>query len=107
MRTVAELRPPRLYSVLSTTIGSLPCMITLPARISWASFMSSVPLEGPPWTTAPVIRTWGEKPPILAFRLDESDQPRGEVCLCPERVAPAQALCGPGGMQDRVAREPR
>ena len=34
MRTVAELRPPRLYSVLRTTIGSLPCMITLPARIS-------------------------------------------------------------------------
>ncbi|MNO03674.1 hypothetical protein D3C81_2244460 [compost metagenome] len=34
MRTVALLRPPRLYSVLRTTIGSLPCMITLPARIS-------------------------------------------------------------------------
>ena len=40
MRTVAELRPPRLYSVLSTTIGSLPCMMTLPARISWAIFMA-------------------------------------------------------------------
>jgi len=40
MRTVAELRPPRLYSVLSTTIGSLPCMMTLPARISCASFMT-------------------------------------------------------------------
>jgi len=34
MRTVAELRPPREYSVLSTTMGSLPCMMTLPARIS-------------------------------------------------------------------------
>jgi hypothetical protein len=34
MRTVAALRPPRLYSVFSTTIGSLPCMMTLPARIS-------------------------------------------------------------------------
>jgi hypothetical protein len=34
IRTVAELRPPRLYSVRSTTIGSLPCMMTFPARIS-------------------------------------------------------------------------
>ena len=34
MRTVAALRPPRLYSVFRTTIGSLPCMMTLPARIS-------------------------------------------------------------------------
>ena len=48
MRTVAELRPPRLYSVLSTTIGSLPCMMTLPARISWAIFMSGIPLGGLP-----------------------------------------------------------
>jgi hypothetical protein len=40
MRTVAAPRPPRLYSVLSTTIGSLPCMMTLPARISCASFMA-------------------------------------------------------------------
>jgi hypothetical protein len=41
MRTVAALRPPRLYSVLSTTIGSLPFMITLPARISCAIFMGA------------------------------------------------------------------
>ncbi len=34
MRTVAALRPPRLYSVFSTTIGFLSCMTTLPARIS-------------------------------------------------------------------------
>jgi hypothetical protein len=43
MRTVAALRPPRLYSVFSTTIGSLPCMMTLPARISWAIFMAWFP----------------------------------------------------------------
>ncbi|KEH10918.1 hypothetical protein GY14_03520 [Delftia tsuruhatensis] len=34
MRTVAAPRPPRAYSVFRTIIGSLPCMITLPARIS-------------------------------------------------------------------------
>jgi hypothetical protein len=55
MRTVAALRPPRLYSVLSTTIGSLPCMMTLPARISWASFMA--------WFVAGAL---GAKPLILA-----------------------------------------
>ncbi|MDT4845885.1 hypothetical protein FQZ97_798870 [compost metagenome] len=33
-RTVAAPRPPRLYSVFRTIIGSLPCMITLPARSS-------------------------------------------------------------------------
>ena len=31
---VAELRPPLLYSAFSTTMGSLPTMITLPLRNS-------------------------------------------------------------------------
>src|SRR6218665_3494760 len=41
MRTVAAPRPPRAYSVFRTTIGSLPCMMTLPARISLAIFIAS------------------------------------------------------------------
>src|SRR6185369_839338 len=36
---VAALRPPLLYSPLSTTMGSLPTMITLPLRNSWAIFI--------------------------------------------------------------------
>src|ERR1044072_913616 len=36
---VAALRPPLLYSAFSTTIGSLPTMITLPLRNSWAVFI--------------------------------------------------------------------
>src|SRR6218665_2056055 len=41
MRTVAAPRPPRAYSVFRTTIGSLPCMMTLPARFSWSFFIAS------------------------------------------------------------------
>jgi hypothetical protein len=37
---VAALRPPLLYSALSTTMGSLPTMITLPLRSSCAIFMT-------------------------------------------------------------------
>jgi hypothetical protein len=53
MRTVALLRPPRLYSVRSTTIGAVPCMITLPARISWAIFMGGVSVGAVSMTAAP------------------------------------------------------
>ena len=77
MRTVAELRPPRLYSVFSTTIGSLPCMMTLPARISWAIFMASMSS----WSGCACGADAGQrrgrrgaKPSILAFRRDEAEQ---------------------------------
>src|SRR3954447_25808209 len=102
MRTVAELRPPRLYSVLSTTIGSLPCMMTLPARISWASFMvfswrgRSVAdrVESLGGTVscgrATVVRALGAKPLILAFRRGEGQQAGREIRLCAERLAPRE-----------------
>src|SRR5690606_23123201 len=43
--TTAELRPDLLYSARCTTIGSLPTMITLPVRSSWAVFIDE------PWLT--------------------------------------------------------
>src|SRR3990170_26326 len=41
--TTEPLRPERLYSALSTTIGSLPTMMTLPARTSCAVFIIYCP----------------------------------------------------------------
>jgi hypothetical protein len=40
--TTAALRPDLLYSALRMTIGAEPIMITLPARHSWAVFISRI-----------------------------------------------------------------
>src|ERR1700712_570994 len=95
MRTVAELRPPRLYSVFRTTIGSLPCMMTLPARISWAIFMALMSSwkrrsDGPER-----CRQQGAKPRILTFRGDEADQLADQIGPRRQLVAPTGAVARP------------
>src|SRR5512139_2911547 len=94
MRTVAAPRPPRLYSVLSTTIGSLPCMITLPARISCAIFMVTLvwcgaldarfnhgSMRGAPMTRDKAEPPLRAKPAILPLPGHESDELGGQVRL--------------------------
>src|SRR5450631_4157023 len=99
MRTVAELRPPRLYSVRSTTIGSLPCMMTFPARISWATFMTIFRWEGVCGREEEgAAGSWCEgctKPSILASFGNKTQEPAAQVALLEQPGAPGGAMGAP------------
>src|SRR4029079_15382589 len=111
-RTVSELRPPRLYSVRSTTIGSLPCMMTLPARISSAIFIGvsvgpaacfrrgagldlGAVLARVCALTCAVTRPVREKPLILASFGDETEELMRQVGLGQQAGTPALAMRAP------------
>src|SRR5262245_37438944 len=97
MRTVAAPRPPRLYSVLSTTIGSLPCMMTLPARISWASFIAdSVGVTRARLSNQERGEAAAQSSSFYLFRLDEAQQLGGQVLLREQAFAPRPAGSAPG-----------
>src|SRR5450631_3619353 len=108
IRTVAELRPPRLYSVRSTTIGSLPCMMTLPARISCAIFITvfrgrcKAARKGTEVARVPREPS-REKPMILACFGDETQQLSRQVGLSPQRVAPGGGQRSPGRQRRELA----